>query len=483
MKRLFSILLCLCLLAALVPAMAAGVSKVMCVTNCEEWVSLRDIPDKNGKRLSKVYLGELVTNCRASDDGFIYCEYNGQAGYIMTQYLKMTDFTMNETFPGNQMVVNVSEWASLWSEPDASSSRVAQVPVGTIVTACVTMPNGFIYCTYTRDGEEFQGFISTSYLKKANYSVTTQDTKAVANAMTDDVDLTMVVVNCNDWVSLREKASASSARLARVPLGAKVEHCVQVSDSFIYGCYQGLYGYIQAQYLAESESNEVPDEAPAADAQPAGEWKSAFAALPELPDYQTLLQTGDTLLAEAYQGYTVVVQRAYSDYDEMLAVCYDQNHVPLWRIYSRSLKEMSNIIQLDAFIAGTIEDPQLIWYEHGVGISSYAYGPAVQRRWFLPDGEIPNIDDSVYLTADYDGTIYVAFSDELMKISTAGELLWRTSCNNPDIFWPISVEIDVDGISVLYDNQSGVDNLYGEARFSPEGELLFVTTRQFRDEA
>ena len=36
---------------------------------------------------------------------------------------------------------------------------------------------------------------------------------------------TMEVVNCNEWVSLREKPSTSSERLAKVSLGATVHSC------------------------------------------------------------------------------------------------------------------------------------------------------------------------------------------------------------------------------------------------------------------
>ena len=484
MKRIFCLILCLAMLAAVTPVLAAGVSKVMCVTNCKEWVSLRESPDTTSKRLTKVYLGELVTNCSASYDDFIYCEIGGKSGYIPAKYLKMTEFSMEESFPGNQMVVNVSEWTSMWDEPNTSSKRLAKVPLGSIVTSCVTMPGGFIYCEYKSGKTTYTGYISKSYLKKANYSATTQSQKVVDNAPEAYEDLTMTVVNCEDWVSLREKASASSARLAKVPLGTEVEHCVRVSDTFVYCCYNGVYGYIQAQYLAGPDDGEpdIPDPMPVVPS-PDPVVTSAFGSLPELPDYQTLLLAGQTLLAETYQGYTIVVQRAFNAYEGMLAVCYDMNQVPLWRVYSRSVSEIMDVIQLDAFVAGTLDDPQLIWYEHGVGITSYAYGPAVRERWFLPEAEIPNINDTVYLSADYDGTVYVAFSDELMRISTDGQLVWRAKCGDESIFWPVAIEIDQGGISVLYDNQFGKDNLYGEVRFSLDGSVLYTTTRQVQKEA
>ena len=59
----------------------------------------------------------------------------------------------------------------------------------------------------------------------------------------------MQVVNCEEWVSLREKPDAASECLVEVPLGALVENCSPKSKAFIYAEYNGLSGYIMAQYL------------------------------------------------------------------------------------------------------------------------------------------------------------------------------------------------------------------------------------------
>ena len=64
----------------------------------------------------------------------------------------------------------------------------------------------------------------------------------------------MEVVNCNEWVSLREKPSTSAQRLVRVSLGAIVSHCEQFSDAWIYAEYDGYAGYILAEYLEPSDN-------------------------------------------------------------------------------------------------------------------------------------------------------------------------------------------------------------------------------------
>ena len=59
----------------------------------------------------------------------------------------------------------------------------------------------------------------------------------------------MVVVNCDEWVSLRAEPSKSSERLAKVPLGAVVADCLYPQDGFISCSYEGVRGYILEEYL------------------------------------------------------------------------------------------------------------------------------------------------------------------------------------------------------------------------------------------
>ena len=485
MKRLMSILICLCMLLPVIPVMATGLSDVMCVYNCKEWVSLRESCDSTSKRLAKVHLGELVTNCSMSYDGFIQCEFSGKVGYIQNKYLKETNVTMYESFPGNQMVINVSEYASMWDMPDSSSSRVTKVPVGSIVTSCVRNGGKYTYCEYKSGKKVYAGWISNSYLKKANYTASQPNSKVTPIEGTDVNGISMTVINCEDWVSLREKASTSASRLAKVPLGAQVDNCIEMSDSFIYCSYRGIYGYIQSQYLYDPYHVEPVTPEPEADPdpEPASPQISTFNTLPLLPDFATFLKTGKRVLTETYAGYTIAVQRVDNQFEEMLAVCYDLTNKPLWRLYGQSLSEISDVTQLDAFVAGTIEDPQLIWYINGLGFYSYSFGPVLQLRWFLPNELGLNITDSIAHAEDYDGSFYVAFSDVLMHISADGQLLWRTSCENSSLFWPVSIEIGDTGISVLYDNLFGINYMHTEVRFSTDGTMQYITQRAIPKEA
>ena len=65
----------------------------------------------------------------------------------------------------------------------------------------------------------------------------------------------MRIVNCRDYVSLRANRSKTSARVAKVPLGAQVlafpEH--GNGNGFIECVYHDEYGYILAEYLEPIE--------------------------------------------------------------------------------------------------------------------------------------------------------------------------------------------------------------------------------------
>lgn len=54
----------------------------------------------------------------------------------------------------------------------------------------------------------------------------------------------MEIVNCQSWASLRLYPDSTSARLAKVPLGAVVINCYYQDDRFTYCEYNGVGGYI-----------------------------------------------------------------------------------------------------------------------------------------------------------------------------------------------------------------------------------------------
>ena len=454
MKKMMAAVLCLALLAALIPASAATVSEVMRVYNCQEWVSLREDPSTSSKRLAKVHYGELVTDCVAFDD-FIQCDYNGKTGYILQKYLQRTSFSRYDDILPNQMVVNVSEFASMLNKPSSSGRRVTTVPVGAVVTSCVK-EGAYVYCDYLGN----TGYISAGYLYRANYSVTSQDESVVSkySGLYPAVSGTMQVVNCEEWVSLRERASTSAARLVRVPLGALVDSCLQVSDTFIYCTYQGVWGYIQAAYLS-----------------PAGESGSGsaaltFEALPEYASYAAFSAIGtleEEFWAGADRARRVSVRRQTAGDTETLCAAVFQGNTMIGRVLYSS-RGVSELPALTAFAGGTADQRTLLFFD-GDRLSCYEIGEQMEERvlWVLP---LANVGGGAVHLVDGDGSIYLIgyYTGLLTKISPDGVLLWQTGHSDENVYWPQEITADGDLVRVRFAENGSHDGTGAVLSFSKE---------------
>ena len=248
MKKFLCVLLCLSLVLGIIPAAAAVISPVMQVTDCNSYVSLRESPDTNAKRLVKVHLGELVTGCQSASNGFVRCTFDGLTGYILEKYLKPTSESANAKVLQNQQVTNCNSWVSLRKEADSSSQRIAQVPLGAVVTSCV-LEGRFVKCTY--GGRT--GYILAKYLKNASSSSVPPAENITGEAC---------VVNCSSYVSLRETPDTRARRLDKVPLGAYVIAKGSASNGYIKVEYKGQTGYVLGTYLRKSNTGNValPDQ-------------------------------------------------------------------------------------------------------------------------------------------------------------------------------------------------------------------------------
>ncbi len=510
MKRVLCLLCCLAMLLCALPSAAraggGGVSDVMRVVNCSEWVSLREFPDTKSKRLAMVYLGELVNQCSWYNDEFALCDYHGKTGYILLKYLQMTAFTNYDEIMYNQMVVNCEEWASLRELPDTTSRRLAKVPIGAVVVACVKEGDAFVRCEYKKQ----VGYIAAAYLKKANYTVTKQDSKVVSKAQKAGYTAyrnPMTVVNTADWVSLREKASASSSRLARVPLGAQVSHCIQVSGQFVYCQYKNVWGYIKTEYLRSNDPRPtaapaalpvpqpvtvptvpaLPTAAPAAplwmpSAAPQPESAAAsigsFDHLPELPSYVAFQTAGETVVNfHAGNGYTVVTQRSTDERDaeEIMAVCYDLTGRPLWTV-RKLCEEKGELHGVDAFIAGTEETPLLVLFCAGQGFTAYGVDGWGIEKWAVEDEAAKRVSGGITTAVDADGTVYaIGFHDAApICISPEGSLRWAAVNDRPDVYWPQSIRILEDRIQVYYETPVDSENMCDVLSFTKEGARIML---------
>ena len=159
MKRIAALFLLLCMLTAALPALADDYIGDMEVINCSEWVSLRETPTTSSKRLVKVSLGSIVSNCEQFDDEWIYAEFDGYSGYILADYLLPAENRL--TF--NAMMVTMMDGAPFYATMDAEEP-IDIIPADTIVRNCCIMDNNRIYVEW---GERC-GFISLFHAEVYN---------------------------------------------------------------------------------------------------------------------------------------------------------------------------------------------------------------------------------------------------------------------------------------------------------------------------
>ena len=142
MKRFVAFLLMLCIMLTWMPALADHeYIGSMEVVNCNEWVSLREKPNTFAKRLVKVSLGAIVSNCSQFSNAWIYAEYDGYAGYIQAKYLTPSDNRL--TF--NAMLISIADEGAPFYATLEAQQPIDLIPTDTVVRNCHIMDNNRIY--------------------------------------------------------------------------------------------------------------------------------------------------------------------------------------------------------------------------------------------------------------------------------------------------------------------------------------------------
>ena len=230
-KCALALVLCLGLLLGNCGALADSFSARQ-VANCNEYVNLREEPDSKSRSLDRVYIGEVVM-ARRYNSSFSYCCYNGQYGFIRSEYLTSRIEPWSE---GTFYVTNCNEYISLRKMPERGAEVRARIPLGETLDAIYYHDGGdttgkYVYVKY--NGK--YGFVLWDYL-----SVTGRKPSKAMSARQ--------IARCDEYVNLREAPNSRSDSLERVYIG-EVVMATPYDNTFSYCCYNGKYGYIMSEYL------------------------------------------------------------------------------------------------------------------------------------------------------------------------------------------------------------------------------------------
>lgn len=216
----------------------------MYVVNCKENVSLRISPAMSASVIAAMPLGAKVGFINDAENGYSQVKYNGSVGYVITSYLSQTSVPVDSTVKYTMYVVNCNENITLRCKPSTQSGGIMTIPLGASV--------GYI-------SDENAEFYKINYNGIVGYSLKqylSLQPASIAVSTATEVKYTMKVVNCKEWISLRELPSTSSTRIIQIPLGAEVGFIEDAGNGFYKIAYGGKTGYSLAEYLTDGAASE-----------------------------------------------------------------------------------------------------------------------------------------------------------------------------------------------------------------------------------
>lgn len=241
----------------------------------------------------------------------------------------------------------------------------------------------------------------------------------------------MTVVNCEEWVSLRDVPGTGGKRLAKVPLGATVTDAEwePICGDFIYCCYEGQYGYVLSQYLEEaSTSNVVMDE-----------WLN---------------------------GLHLTAERTYLNGGEYLLVtCDEADGAQRW-FYETMTRDITELTLTTAFLGGAAQDPMVMVYNAEQGLMALdAFFGDVQ--WQLTDVHLGA--SNTWATNGY-GITYIGgyYGPDPVAINYDGTVLWQA--DSGDCAWLYQMELTDESLTCWYDLMDKGGS--GQVVFDLDGRLL-----------
>lgn len=260
----------------------------------------------------------------------------------------------------------------------------------------------------------------------------------------------MRVVNCRDYVSLRETPDKTGTVLAKVPLDAIVLYCNKnvkkyaqgsyrkQAELFIQCEYEGQEGYILKKHL-----------------QPAPEFEPAETK--QFSDEMTreeILSHGEVVLD--WSEFNVSVLASYEQVDEEGAAwayvrvgCYI-NDIPNWG-YTEAVKLEDKPVTLKAFMGGTEDEPMVFVYDEDFGLTMLELMDGTEV-WTIRKGECTFGDASVFTVGEDTGILYIAGTDgpDPIAVSTEGTILWRSEIDDPEVYGPAEIVLNANNIEVTY---------------------------------
>lgn len=251
------VIVCIIACFLVVASATASAKEFLCVTNCEEWISLRETPRTSSDRILKIPLGAMVVSLDREIGDFAYVSYAGNHGYVLKRYLS----PISTLIP--MYVAHCDEYINLRVEPSTRADSLEQIPLGTqVMVAATNDEDQMVYTTYNEPFNVIKkGYVNNDYLSFLPNDISLESVKMTVSKYGDRMEsMTIQDKKRLNQISQIIKR-AEPGNLGNCPLGAQL--VLTLSDGrklyFMYptdGC-DSLLGQNGTIYSLNENDNKI----------------------------------------------------------------------------------------------------------------------------------------------------------------------------------------------------------------------------------
>ncbi len=227
----------------------------------------------------------------------------------------------------------------------------------------------------------------------------------------------LTVIDCNEYITLREAPDSASGEITRIPLHGMVTLLEVTDDRFVKVGYGDQIGYARSRYLESS-----------------------------LQYYQEIAQAG--LMYEISVESTIA---NHGDWESVIFTAYDGRGQELWT-YGTSVDALTELELIDGFFAGTQGNPLFMVYnaEQGLVALDLLTG---REKWSLGTEEV-DLGGSICWAVSENGTLYIGgyYGPDPVAISLDGAVLWEAESGDDDLYWLNSITLTEQGVLASYES-------------------------------
>ena len=262
----------------------------------------------------------------------------------------------------------------------------------------------------------------------------------------------MRVVNCREYVSLRERPDKTSKVLAKVPLDGIVQYCSNNVKKYLPGkykqqfklfirCeYEGVEGYILKKHLVPAPECELAET----------RQNNNVMTREEITGNGKIVLDWKEFNVSVLAAYEVVQEKTET-WEYIRVGCFIDDE-PAWG-YTEGVKQTGQTENLKAFMGGTDDEPQVYVYDAQYGLVMLDLMDGLEM-WTLSRDSCPLGDAAVCAVNEYTGIMYIAGTDgpDPVAISSEGFVHWKAEINDPEVYGPTNITLNPNDITVTYES-------------------------------